>query len=241
MTTASPTPTIEVRRAASRGHTDIGWLDSRHSFSFGSYRDQRNTGHGLLIVNNDDRVAPAKGFGTHPHRDMEIVTWVLAGEVEHADSMGNHGVIRPGLAQRMTAGTGIEHSEFNPDPDIETHLVQMWVLPDTAGLEPGYEQVDVTDRLEQGGLVLIAGGPDTDAAIHINQRDASMSVGRLQPDEAVLIPDAPHVHVFLAIGEADLVGVGALGQGDAVRLTDGGTPLLTAGPEGAEIIVWATA
>ena len=241
MPTESPTPVIDIRRAASRGRTDIGWLDSRHSFSFGGYREPGNSGHGLLLVSNDDRVAPATGFGTHPHRDMEIITWVLQGEVEHADTLGNRGVIRPGLAQRMTAGTGIEHSEFNPSPDIEAHFVQMWVLPDTTGLEPGYEQVDVTAALERGGLVLIAGGSDSGAAIRINQRDASMFIGRLRPDETISIPDAPHVHVFMAIGSGDFAGAGALEHGDAVRLTDGGTPTLTAGPEGAEVIVWVTA
>jgi len=103
--------TIEIRTAASRGETQIGWLDSKHSFSFGSYVDRTNTGHGLLLVSNDDRVAPATGFGTHGHADMEIITWVLSGEVEHSDTLGNHGIIRPGLAQRMSAGTGIRHSE----------------------------------------------------------------------------------------------------------------------------------
>lgn len=241
MSSDSVASAIEVRRADSRGRTDLGWLDSRHSFSFGSYRDPRNTGHGLLLVSNDDRVAPATGFGTHPHRDMEIVTWVLRGEVEHADTLGNRGVIRPGIAQRMSAGTGIQHSEFNPSPDIEAHFVQMWVPPDTNGLAPGYEQVEVTTELERGGLVLIADGPGSGAAVHINQAAAAMSVGRLAPDETVTIPDAAHVHLFVALGSVDLVGTGALGQGDAARLTAGGTPALTAGPEGAEIIVWATA
>jgi len=140
--------TIEIRTAASRGETQIGWLDSKHSFSFGSYVDRTNTGHGLLLVSNDDRVAPATGFGTHGHADMEIITWVLSGEVEHSDTLGNHGIIRPGLAQRMSAGTGIRHSEHNPSPDVEAHFVQMWVPPDTQGIEPGYEQQEVGHLLD---------------------------------------------------------------------------------------------
>ena len=229
MTTETPAP-VEIRPAAGRPHTQIDWLDSWHSFSFGGHYDPANTHHGLLLVSNDDLVAPAGGFGTHPHRDMEIVTWVLDGEVEHRDTEGNHGIIRRGLAQRMSAGTGIRHSEMNPSPDAEAHFVQMWVLPDTEGIDPGYEQRDVTDALEAGGLVAVAGGPGSGAAIHINQRDAVLWVGRLEPGEEVLVPDAPHVHVFVAVGAADLDGGGPLAEGDAARLTDAGSPRLVAGP-----------
>jgi len=233
--------TIEIRNAADRGETQIGWLDSRHCFSFGSYVDQTNTGHGLLLVSNDDRVAPATGFGTHGHSDMEIITWVLSGEVEHSDTLGNHGIIGPGLAQRMTAGRGIRHSEQNPSPDVEAHFVQMWVPPDTVGLEPSYEQQDVTELLNAGGFVAIAGGIGSGAVIHINQSDAVMSVGRLKPDETVSLPVAVHVHVFVALGAGKLNGHNALEQGDAVRLTNEAAQAVTAGPEGAELIVWATA
>jgi redox-sensitive bicupin YhaK (pirin superfamily) len=240
MTTVTPNP-IEVRRAAERGRTDMGWLDSWHSFSFGGYHDPANTNHGLLLVSNDDHVAPARGFGSHPHRDMEIVTWVLSGEVEHEDTMGNHGVIRRGLAQRMSAGTGLLHSEMNPSPDTEAHFVQMWVVPEAQGLAPGYEQKDVTEALEAGGLVAVAGGAGSGAAIHINQRDAVLWAGWLKPGEEVVVPDAPHTHLFVAVGAAELDGAGALGQGDAVRLTEAGSPRLVAGPEGAEVLIWATA
>src|SRR3954451_9026696 len=124
---------IEIRPAATRGHTDLGWLDSRHSFSFGSYDDGgTSAGHGLLLVSNDDRVAPGAGFGTHAHRDMEIVTWVLSGRLAHRDSEGNTGELYPGLAQRMTAGRGIRHSEMNASETEPVHFVQMWVLPDTS-------------------------------------------------------------------------------------------------------------
>jgi redox-sensitive bicupin YhaK (pirin superfamily) len=232
--------TIEIRPAASRGETQLGWLDSRHSFSFGSYVDPGNTGHGLLIVSNDDRVAPASGFGTHGHADMEIITWVLSGEVEHADTLGNHGIIRPGLAQRMSAGAGIRHSEHNPSPDTEAHFIQMWVLPDTKGLPPGYEQRDVTDLLDGGGLVAIAGGAGSDAAIHINQVGAVMYAGRLRPDEQVELPNAPHVHLFVALGSAVLNSEASLQEGDAVRLANEASVAVVAGSVGAELIVWAT-
>ena len=144
--------TITVQQPDERFKTEIGWLDSRHSFNFGEHYSPQHQGHGLLLVNNDDRVAPASGFGTHGHRDMEIVTWVLSGTLEHRDSEGNHGVLYPGLSQRMSAGTGIRHSEMNPSPDTPVHFIQMWVLPDANGITPGCEQLDVNEQLARGGL-----------------------------------------------------------------------------------------
>ena len=234
-------PTIDVRRADSRPHTRIGWLDSRHSFSFGGHWDPANTNHGLLLVSNDDRVAPGSGFETHPHRDMEIVTWVLSGELEHKDTLANRGIIYPGLAQRMSAGRGIWHSEINPSADQPVHFVQMWVLPDSEGIDPGYQQVDVNDQLAAGGLVPIASGKGHDAAIAIRQQGAVLWGGRLQPDDAVRLPDDRHVHVFVPIGSVELEGAGVLLAGDAARLTGAGDLGLVAGPEGAEVLIWATA
>src|SRR5687768_5097300 len=227
---------VEIRRAADRFHTRLRWLDSRHSFSFGPHRDPDNTHHGLLLVNNDDIVRAGTGFSTHPHQDMEIVTWVLAGELEHKDSTGHKGLLYPGLAQRMSAGRGIWHSEMNPRGDADVHFVQMWVLPDTERVDPGYEQLDINGELGQGGLVPIASGRGHDAAISIRQKDAVLWGGRLLPGEAVSVPDALRAHVFVARGDLDFQGVGRLAAGDAVRLTAGGAPLLTAGPEGAEIL-----
>ncbi|HEX5587638.1 MAG TPA: pirin family protein [Acidimicrobiia bacterium] len=232
--------TIDVRRAADRFHTKTDWLDSWHSFSFGPHHDPANTHHGLLLVSNDDVVAAGRGFGTHPHRDMEIVTWVLRGELEHRDSTGTVGVIYPGLAQRMSAGSGITHSEMNASGTADVHLVQMWVLPDTDGIAPGYEQRDVNDALERGGLVPVASGQGHEGAITLHQRDAVLYAARLTSDETVAIPDAPHVHVFVAVGSVALDDE-ALVAGDAVRLTDAGAPMLRAGAEGAELLVWATA
>lgn len=239
------TPTIDIRRADERPHTRIDWLDSWHSFSFGRHYDPENTHHGLLLVSNDDVVRAGTGFGTHPHADMEIVTWVLEGKLEHRDSIGTDGIIYPGLAQRMSAGAGIRHSEMNASATADVHLVQMWVLPDTQGIEPSYEQRDVNDALAAGGLVAVASGRGHEGAIAIHQHDAVLWVGRLRGGETVTVPDAPHVHVFVAVGTAELDidpdGRAALATGDAVRLTAAGARSLTAGPDGAEALIWETA
>jgi hypothetical protein len=241
---ASTSP-VEIRRADGRFHTTIDWLDSWHSFSFGRHHDRTNTHHGLLLVNNDDVVRAGTGFGTHPHADMEIVTWVLEGELEHRDSIGTNGVIYPGLAQRMSAGSGIRHSEMNASATADVHLVQMWVLPDTEGIEPSYEQRDLNEALAAGGLVAVASGQGHDGAITIHQRDAVLWVGRLHAGETVTVPDAPHVHLFVAVGDAELAvdgeADGRLRKGDAVRLTAAGPRALTAGDAGAEVLVWETA
>jgi quercetin 2,3-dioxygenase len=232
--------TVDIRRAETRAHTQIGWLDSWHSFSFGRNYDPANTHHGLLLVSNDDRVAPANGFPTHFHRDMEIVTWVLAGRLEHRDSEGNHGELYPGLAQRMSAGTGIEHSEMNPSPSEQVHFVQMWVPPDTEGIAPGYEQRDVNRELDKGGLRPVASGQGDEGAISIHQRDAVLWAARLQPNETATVPDGAHVHLFVAAGAADLQDAGALAEGDAARLASAGSRTLTAGLAGAEVLIWVT-
>jgi redox-sensitive bicupin YhaK (pirin superfamily) len=232
---------IDIRRADERPHTKIGWLDSHHSFSFGGHYDPSNTQHGLLLVSNDDRVAAGTGFSTHPHQDMEIVTWVLSGRLEHKDSEGNHGELYPGLAQRMSAGRGIWHSEMNPSSTEPVHFIQMWVPPDTERIDPGYEQLDINSELDKGGLQPIASGQGHDAAITIRQRDAVLWGGRLQPGERVPVPDGRHAHLFVAVGDATLEGAGALAEGDAVRLSGAGSPTLTAGASGAEVLIWVTA
>ena len=233
-------PTVDIRRADERPHTKIGWLDSHHSFSFGRHHDPDNTHHGLLLVSNDDWIAPSAGFETHPHRDMEIVSWVLQGELEHKDTLQNRGIIYPGLAQRMSAGSGIWHSEINASGGEPVHLIQMWVLPDTERIEPSYQQLDINGELDKGGLVPIASGQGHDAAISIRQKGAVLWGGRLKPGELATVPDAAHAHVFVAIGTATLEGAGALAEGDAVRLVGAGDPSLTAGPSGAEVLIWTT-
>jgi len=233
--------TITIQKPDDRFSTRIGWLDSKHSFNFGEHYSPTNTGHGLLVVNNDDIVAPDSGFGTHGHRDMEIVTWVLSGEVAHKDSEGNSGTLYPGLAQRMSAGSGIRHSEINPSRDTPAHFIQMWVLPDAPGVKPGYQQLDINAELEKGGLVPIASGRGHDAAISIHQRNAVLWGARLTAGESVVVPDDPHVHVFVALGSAALETGDALAQGGAARLTDAGSLRVTAGADGAELLLWATA
>ena len=229
---------VDVRRANERMHTKIDWLDSWHSFSFGEQYDPRNTHHGLLLVSNDDVIAPGGGFGTHPHRDMEIVTWVLDGALEHRDSEGNHGIIEPGLAQRMSAGTGIRHSEVNASTTAPVRLLQMWVPPDTASIPPGYEQRDVSAQLRGDALYPLASGREDDAGVRIHQRDATLWVARLDVNARVDIPDAPYVHVFVATGDATVDDSGTLHAGDAVRLTDAGKKTLAAGARGAEVAIW---
>ncbi|WTW97556.1 pirin family protein [Streptomycetaceae bacterium NBC_01309] len=234
--------TYDVRRAADRFHTEAGWLDSHHSFSFSRHYDPANTHFGLLLVSNDDIVAPGTGFDTHPHRDMEIVTWVLSGSLVHQDSEGHNGVIHPGLAQRMSAGRGILHSEKNdvrgsaaPEP---VRFVQMWVLPDEAGITPGYEQRDVSALLTPGALVPVASGnPAHDSAIRIHQKDATLHAARLAPGDSLTLPTAPYLHLFLAQGSATLEGAGPLTEGDAVRLTAPAAPRLTATTP-TELLLW---
>jgi redox-sensitive bicupin YhaK (pirin superfamily) len=232
------TPSIQIHRSNERMATKIDWLDSRHSFSFGNQYDPENTHFGLLLVSNDDVIKPETGFSTHPHRDMEIVTWVIEGELEHKDSQGNSGLIHPGLAQRMSAGTGILHSEINATSASDVHLVQMWVVPDTEKIRPGYEELDISTELARGGLVALASGRGHDAAISIRQDGAVLWVARLKPGEVVRVPDAPFAHVYVAKGDIDLEAAGELSAGDAARVTLGGALKVTAGAVGAEVLIW---
>jgi redox-sensitive bicupin YhaK (pirin superfamily) len=234
------TDAIDIRRAESRFHTKIDWLDSWHSFSFSNHYDAENTHHGLLLVHNDDVVAPGTGFGLHPHRDMEIVTWVLDGALEHQDSIGTRDVITPGLAQRMSAGRGIRHSEMNASRTEPVHLLQMWVPPDTLGLEPSYEQQDASAQYEKGGLFPLASGREPDAAITIHQRDATLWIARLDAGDSFAMPDAPFVHLFVARGDVTIDETGELTTGDALRATGAGALGVTAGPHGAELTIWET-
>jgi quercetin 2,3-dioxygenase len=247
MTNATLTPQVDVRRAEERFKTRLGWLDSKHSFSFSRHYDPANTHHGLLLVNNDDIVKPGTGFETHPHQDMEIVTWVLQGSLVHQDSEGHTGVIYPGLAQRMSAGTGILHSEKNDswrlageahtDP---VHFVQMWVVPDESRITPGYEQLEIDHELLSGRLVPVASGMpghEGAAAIRIKNRYAALHAARLQPGQSVQLPEAPFLHLFVPRGSVTLEGAGPRAAGDAVRFTATGGQQVTA-VEPAEILVW---
>jgi redox-sensitive bicupin YhaK (pirin superfamily) len=227
----------EVRRAMDRAITRSEWLESRHSFSFGPHYDPANTHFGLLVVSNDDVVAPGAGFGEHAHRDMEIVTWVLAGELAHRDSAGNAGSLRPGIVQRMSAGTGVTHAEVNASADDPVRFVQMWVLPDRPGGPPSYEQVDVDDHLASGVLVRVADGDGT-GAVRIGQRAARLDVARLAPGDEVELPAAAYVHVYVPTGTLEIPGVALLSPGDAARLRgverDRGVAVTD-----VEVLVWA--
>jgi quercetin 2,3-dioxygenase len=245
-------PRIELRRAGQRFVTSAAGIVSRHSFSYGQHYDPGNVVHGLLLVNNEESLAVDAGFGDHPHADAEIVTWVLAGSLVHEDSRGHAEVIYPGLAQRMSAGTGILHSEKNDswrlagpgqgddahrDP---VHFVQMWVVPDERGIAPGYEQLEIDHELLSGGLVTVASGmPEHDgaAAIRIKNRYAALHAARLQPGQSVQLPEAPFLHLFVPRGRVALEGAGPLEAGDAVRFTATGGQRVTAA-EPAEILVW---
>ena len=230
---------VDIRPAATRFHTKIDWLDSWHSFSFADHHDPTNTHHGLLLVSNDDVVDAGRGFGMHHHNDMEIVTWVISGQVEHRDSQGNHAIIYPGLAQRMSAGSGIMHSEMNPSSTEPVRLVQMWVLPDARGGEPGYQEADITEELSRGGLVKVASGLPGAAPIAIRQRGAELWAGHLAAGATAALPEDVHVHLFVATGTVDLAGA-KLREGDAARLTNESAQTLAVSGDGASVLIWAT-
>ncbi|HEY9412615.1 MAG TPA: pirin family protein [Jiangellaceae bacterium] len=241
-------PQAHVARAADRFVTRAEGVTSRHSFSFGPHYDPSNVGFGLLVVSNDDLVQPGSGYPTHPHRDVEIVTWVLDGVLVHRDSTGGGGVLTPGLAQRMSAGSGVVHAEFNdaggdtgvPGRRAPLRFVQMWVPPDRPGGDPSYQQDQVGDELAAGRLVTVASGMRRDAsntAVRIGQKSAAMHVARPRAGGAVTLPGAPWIHLYVARGRVDVEAVGALGDGDALRLTDEGGRRVVARSD-AELVVW---
>jgi quercetin 2,3-dioxygenase len=212
---------IEIRRGEDRGQTRIGWLDSRHTFSFNEYYDPQFTGFRSLRVINEDFVAPGQGFGTHPHRDMEILTWVLEGAVAHRDSTGQTGKLGPGELQHMTAGTGVTHSEFNASPSQPLHLLQIWILPEKRGLPPEYEQRAFPGKELEGRFRLLAGPAGAaDGALGIHQ-DARLYVARLKPGETASyeLPPGRHAWVQLARGSGQLNGQ-TLGAGDGARVSE---------------------
>jgi len=209
---------IEIRKADDRGIANFGWLDSRHSFSFGSYYDPRHTGFGPLLVINDDRVQPARGFGTHGHRDMEIISYVLDGELAHQDSMGNGSVLRYGDVQRMSAGTGVMHSEFNHSPNKLVHFLQIWIEPSIQGIAPGYEEKHFDVESKRGHLRLVASPDGAEGSVTIHQ-DARLYASLLDGDQALSHALAPgrRAYVHLIRGALEVNGT-RLQTGDAVKL-----------------------
>ncbi|QKT08900.1 pirin family protein [Gordonia sp. X0973] len=240
-----------VIRAGNRFTTTTDWLASAHSFSFGDHYDPSNTHHGVLLVQNDETLRPGQGFDTHPHRETEIITWVRSGSLVHQDSHGHSGIVYPGLAQRMSAGAGIEHSERNDTwtsddglrvegaGDVDASYVQMWVMPDEFGLEPSYDQADVASELAAGGLIPIASGnPETDSAIRIANRSATLWVARLGKGQRVLVPRGRYVYLLVTDGAIRFDDEG-LTVGDAIRGVEiGGVALVGDSDETAEALVW---
>jgi len=211
---------ITLRPASERFHTDAGWLDSRHTFSFGEHWDPRHAGFRSLLVINDDRVVPGGGFPTHGHRDMEIVSWVLEGALEHKDSLGSGSVLRPGMVQRMSAGTGIRHSEFNPSTTDPLHFLQIWIVPEAKGLAPGYEEKALDPALLEGRLPVVASREAEANAVTIRQ-NAAIRIGRLKKGDAITHPIAPgrHAWVHVATGAIGLNGL-ALREGDGAAASE---------------------
>jgi len=209
-----------IRRSNERGGGDYGWLKTHHTFSFNDYRDEQWMGFRSLRVINEDFVAPGGGFPTHPHRDMEIITYILSGKLEHKDSFGSGSVILPGDGQRMTAGRGIRHSEFNPSKTEAAHLLQIWILPDKQGHEPSYEQKSFSEAEKRGKLRLIASNEGAEGSVKINQ-DAKLFVSLLSPGEEVkhALGAKRHAWVQVAKGEIELNGE-KLYQGDGAAVSD---------------------
>lgn len=228
---------MQIRRGAERGTSDLGWLDSRHSFSFGDYHDPDQMGFGALRVINEDRVAPGAGFGTHGHRDMEIVSYVLSGTLEHRDSLGNGSLIVPGDVQRMTAGTGVLHSERNPSDREPVHFLQIWVRPERAGLAPGYAQRRFEDAEKRGALRLVLSQDGAAGSLRWHQ-DARLHAGLFDGAERAHLGIGPGrlAYVHVARGAVSANGV-PLEAGDGLKLADPGHVVLTQGV-GAEVLVF---
>ena len=227
----------EVRRSGERGHANHGWLDSYHSFSFADYHDPRHMGFASLRVINEDVVQPGQGFGTHGHRDMEIITYILEGALEHKDSMGNGSIIRPGDVQRMSAGTGVRHSEFNPSPQELVHLLQIWIEPAVTGIEPGYEEKHFDPASRRGRLRLIASSDARDGSVKIHQ-DAAVYAALLDGAERVMhaLAAGRKAYVHVARGSVTVNGK-PLAAGDAAKISGEAAVTIEHG-QGAEVLLF---
>jgi redox-sensitive bicupin YhaK (pirin superfamily) len=227
----------EIRRSHDRGFADHGWLKSFHTFSFADYYDPRHMGFGPLRVINEDRVAPGQGFGRHPHRDMEIVSYVLDGALEHRDSMGNGSIIRPGDVQRMSAGTGVFHSEYNPSQSAGVHFLQIWIEPDELAIPPSYEQKHFAEADKRGKLRLVASPDGVDGSVTIHQ-DARVYAALLDGEESVehAVPEGRRAYFHLARGRVTVNGH-QLEAGDALKI-NGGPRVLASRGESAELLLF---
>ena len=229
---------ITIRKADERGHADHGWLDSHHTFSFADYYDPAHMGFRNLRVINDDRVAAGRGFGAHPHRDMEIVSYVLEGALAHKDSTGTGAVVKPGDVQRMSAGTGVTHSEFNASKEDGVHFLQIWLVPERRGIAPSYEQKTFSTEDKRGRLRLVVSPDGRDGSVSINT-DASIRAGVLAEGESatVSLPPGRHAWVQLARGQARVNGH-ALEEGDGAAISDESEIRVDGGGTGAEVLVF---
>ena len=229
---------ITVRSGSDRGKANFGWLDSRHTFSFGNYYDPAHMGFGTLRVINEDKVTPSQGFSTHGHRDMEIISYVLSGELAHKDNIGNGSIIRPGDVQRMSAGTGILHSEYNASDTEPVHFLQIWVLPEQTGIEPGYEQTYFAPAEKQGQLRLVGSRDGRDGSVTIHQ-DLNLYAANLSAPETVTQAIAPCrvAWVHVARGAVNLNGHD-LTAGDGAAVSDEATLTLTGSGDDSEVLVF---
>jgi hypothetical protein len=228
---------LTLRPSAERGHFDFGWLDTRHTFSFGDYDDPKWRGFRTLRVINEDVVQPGRGFDTHPHRDMEILTFVLSGALRHEDSMGNGSVIRPGDVQRMSAGTGVTHSEWNASETEPVHLLQVWILPERRGLEPGYEQVSLPAESTRGRLRRLASRRPGKDEVTIHQ-DAAVHAASLGTSERVEHPLAAGRHAWIQVARGKVVANGrTLSAGDGLGIS-GEPSVEVESPKGAEFLLF---
>ena len=228
---------ITIRRSEARGHFDHGWLDTRHTFSFADYHDQAHMGFRSLRVINEDRVMPGQGFGTHGHRDMEIFSYVLSGRLAHRDSMGNGSSIGPGEVQRMTAGTGVLHSEFNGSDSEPVHFLQIWILPERPGLLPGYEQKHFPEEDRRGRLKLVASRDGADGSVTIHQ-DARVHAGLLGAGDRAVLPIAEGRHTWVQVARGTLrLGDERLTAGDGAALS-GEREVRLEGVDDAEVLVF---
>ena len=229
---------IIVRPAEERGKVNFGWLDSKHTFSFGSYYDTNHMGFGTLRVINEDKVQPGKGFGTHSHQDMEIISYVLEGELEHKDSIGTGSVIRPGDVQRMSAGTGIAHSEFNASNRNGVHFLQIWILPQTKGIEPSYEQKHFSVEEKQGKLRLVASPDGRDDSVTIHQ-DANLYVAVLKNGDRVDRSTDKNRSLWLQVARGGVeINGESLGAGDGAAITQESEITIVATSDNTEVLLF---
>jgi quercetin 2,3-dioxygenase len=228
---------LTIRRSSDRGQADRGWLQSHHSFSFGSYHDPAHMGFRSLRVINEDHIAAGQGFGTHPHQDMEIITYVLSGAIAHKDSMGNGSTIYPGDVQRLSAGTGITHSEFNPATDSATHLLQIWIVPEQTSIPPSYEQKAFSNHRKQGQFCLLASRDGRDDSVTVHQ-DLNLYATVLAPGAAIAMAINANRYYWLQVVQGSAIVNGeAVDQGDAIALTQA-DELSIVGRSTTEILVF---